>query len=170
MVDSPPPSPPPPPPPSPSDRGIGDGSGLGPAKSKKGGGFKTSSKKTSKKATKSSGDLDSDPLVSGTVRIKSLDVTGGLSQGAVRNIVDRWLRRIGFCYDSALWRNSSLKGTMALRLVIEPSGKVESASYLQPLTMDSTMRGCVQRDARRLQFDAASEESVVDIILQLSTN
>lgn len=76
-------------------------------------------------------------------------VTGGLSQEAIRRVVQRHLPEVRFCYEQGLQSNPSLEGRVSVRWIISPAGSVQSAaigsSDLRSAPVESCIASAVQR-------------------------
>ncbi|MCA9671557.1 MAG: AgmX/PglI C-terminal domain-containing protein [Myxococcales bacterium] len=92
----------------------------------------------------------------------SARVRGSLSKPVIRRIVRRHLNIIRYCYQRQLMRNPTLQGSVWLRFVIAPSGRVASARVEARSTLkDLRVRSCIARSARRWLFPRPAGGGIV---------
>ena len=83
--------------------------------------------------------------------------TGGtLSRYQIRSTIQRHLSRVKLCYSRALLgAQPSLHGRVVVQFVIEPSGRVSTATardYMRPKGAGTSMVSCITREVRKWRF------------------
>lgn len=92
--------------------------------------------------------------------VVKLEGASGDLDGLTRDDVDRVVKsRAGIlraCYRRAWLKDSSLEGKLVINLVIDPDGKVSSASAVAAKSTlhDAAVEGCVTRQILKLKFPA----------------
>ena len=81
-------------------------------------------------------------------------ISGGLSQQEVQRVIRANLNQIRHCYESLLQRSPSAQGKIKVKFVVNPGGRVGSASIVSSSISDSVMRGCVTGKVKRWKFPA----------------
>ncbi|MFO0625582.1 MAG: AgmX/PglI C-terminal domain-containing protein [Polyangiales bacterium] len=88
------------------------------------------------------------------VRLSASTVVGPLSPEAVRRVALRNLGQVRHCYERALANNPSLRGSVAVRLSIAPTGAVSGATVTGNTLPDASVSVCAAAAGRRWTFPA----------------
>lgn len=79
-------------------------------------------------------------------------VEGGLTRDQVKEVIDRNMGQIRYCYEKHLQTETSLKGRVAVNFVIGASGRVSTA-HIQHSSVDSSkLEGCLVSRLKGFQF------------------
>lgn len=79
-------------------------------------------------------------------------VEGGLTHDQVKEVIDRNIGQIRYCYEKNLQTEASLKGRVAVNFVIGASGRVSTA-HIQHSSVDSSkLEGCLVSRLKGFQF------------------
>jgi hypothetical protein len=113
--------------------GNGPGDGIGP-----GGGSSLSPRGRKPRAVKM--------IETGT------DVTGGLPRETVKRIIRANFPRFRACYEQGLKKDPGLRGTVAVRFIVDTTGAVESAGLSGGTLSDAQVSSCVLGVYRTLSF------------------
>lgn len=82
-------------------------------------------------------------------------VSAGLSSEIVRRVVRRHVSELRQCYEPELSNDADLEGRLVLEMVIDPQGRVSSASVADSSTLtNSAVQTCVAHGAARWAFPA----------------
>jgi hypothetical protein len=84
-------------------------------------------------------------------RVAAKRSTGRLPPEAVR-VVRRYLGRMRFCYESGRRTNPGLKGTVVVKLVVDPSGAVTTAADGGSDIANQAVVSCVVETFKRMSF------------------
>lgn len=79
-------------------------------------------------------------------------VSGGLTMQEVQAVIRANLNQIRHCYEQLLQRSPSANGKIKVKFVVDPNGRVSSASILSSTISDSVMTGCVTGHVSRWSF------------------
>jgi len=90
-------------------------------------------------------------------------VTGGLSQEAIRRVVQRHLPEVRFCYEQGLQSNPSLEGRVSVRWIITPAGGVQSAAIGSSDLRNGGVESCIASAVQRWTFPAPDGGGMVGV-------
>jgi len=88
------------------------------------------------------------------------EVTGKLPPAVVRRILRANFPRLRMCYEQGLKRDPGLKGTVALRFVINTKGEIESSAVAGGTLTDPAVASCANAVVRTLSFPQPEEGKV----------
>ena len=84
----------------------------------------------------------------------SVDVAGGLAKDQIRRVIRRNRAQVRHCYEQGLRLRPDLQGRIAVRFVVDPSGRVSAVSAVaNELTPE--VGACVLGKVRGWSFPAA---------------
>jgi hypothetical protein len=86
------------------------------------------------------------------VRFGKVVVGDGIPAEVVRRILRQNYGRFRLCYEAGLKRNAELRGSVALRFVIEVNGSLSNVSAEGSTVPDREVVGCVVKAVRGLSF------------------
>jgi len=81
----------------------------------------------------------------------------GLSPGQISRVVMSRMGAFRACYESAVARDPSLKGSVTVGFSVEPGGSVSAASIGSSSLGNGRVEGCIQRVFTRLKFPTADK-------------
>lgn len=87
----------------------------------------------------------------------------GLPQEVIQRVVRSSLGRIRLCYESAMTKDPTLQGKVAVKFVIDGQGSVQSATAEDATITDATMVSCVVGTVKALSFPAPEKAGVMVI-------
>lgn len=90
-------------------------------------------------------------------------VTGGLSQEAIRRVVQRHLPEVRFCYEQGLQSNPGLEGRVSVRWIISPAGGVQSAAIGSSDLRNGAVESCIASAVQRWTFPAPDGGGMVGV-------
>jgi len=80
------------------------------------------------------------------------EVSGGLDPDQIREVIQRNLGQILYCYEQGLQRQPALSGRMGVRFVINPQGRVSMASVSASSLRSNPVESCIVSKIRSFQF------------------
>jgi Ca-activated chloride channel family protein len=92
------------------------------------------------------------PSEKSQIKIRKVMVTEGLSENAVRNVIERDMAAINTCYKQGSRQGSRPKGKVAFSLVIGPDGRVKKAHIEKGKEKCKGFEQCVVRWLKTLKF------------------
>jgi hypothetical protein len=90
-------------------------------------------------------------------------IQGGLSQEAIKRVLDRAQSQLRYCYEKELQRLPDLNGKVTVKFVIGGTGGVNEANVQLTTLSNTNAEECMLRVFRRLKFPAPSGGGVVDV-------
>jgi pSer/pThr/pTyr-binding forkhead associated (FHA) protein len=90
-------------------------------------------------------------------------IAGGLSQEAIKRVLDRAQSQLRYCYEKELQRLPDLNGKVTVKFVIGGTGGVNEANVSLTTLSNTNAEECMLRVFRRLKFPAPSGGGVVDV-------
>lgn len=81
----------------------------------------------------------------------------GLGPGAISRVVMSRMGAFRACYESALARDPTMRGTVTVAWSIDPSGSVSAANVASSSLDNARVEGCLLRQVRRLKFPSADK-------------
>ncbi|MDP6945141.1 MAG: AgmX/PglI C-terminal domain-containing protein, partial [Myxococcota bacterium] len=96
-----------------------------------------------------------------TIALGEGKVKGGCDADAVREIIEKRMPPMRYCYVKGMKRNASLAGDLTLRWTITADGRVEQAAVTADSVGDDALSDCVQKNVRRWRFPRSPDDSCV---------
>lgn len=91
------------------------------------------------------------------------DRRGALSADVIRTTVRANQHRVQACYETALARRSTLRGTVTVRFIIQPDGTVSTATVLSDTAGDARLRACIAASVATWRFPAPDGGGLVSV-------
>lgn len=102
-----------------------------------------------------------------SVRISTPTVSGRIAPEVIQRIVRQSFGRFRLCYENGLRSNPNLQGRVAVRFIIDRSGRVTSASNAGSDLPDSAVVSCVTRSFSGMSFPEP-ENGIVSVTYPIS--
>ncbi len=99
-----------------------------------------------------------------SVQLDALRVSGGLSQDAVRRVIEANMARIRACSDAR-----AATGTVGLQLTIDAGGRVSESTVDGASLPSSSARACVSRAVGQLRFPVGATASAAHVDIGFSS-
>ncbi len=90
-------------------------------------------------------------------------VSGGLSQEAIKRVLDRAQSQLRYCYEKELQRVPDLNGKVTAKFTIGGTGSVVDASVATSTLQNASAEECMLRVFRRLRFPNPAGGGMVDV-------
>jgi Ca-activated chloride channel family protein len=94
---------------------------------------------------------------------EEMTVSGGLSREAVVETVRRHLPEMEKCYEIALQRDSSLKGGMILKFVLDAEGTVQKVQIISSEMASTDLEACLKERLKTWKFPSLTEGSTAEV-------
>lgn len=88
------------------------------------------------------------------VQTASFTSQGSLSADAIRDVVQRQIRGVTFCYERQLANKPDLQGKVVIRFTIGEDGSVTAMEVEDTTLNDTEVEGCILQRVRRWRFPA----------------
>ncbi|MFK7998133.1 MAG: TonB family protein, partial [Polyangiales bacterium] len=88
-------------------------------------------------------------------------VRGSLSKEVIRNVIQRHINEVRYCYERALHDAPDLEGRVTVRFIIAGNGTVRSATAQTPPPGFAQVAACVVQRMRRWRFPAPAGGGIV---------
>ncbi|MDB4980422.1 MAG: Glycine-rich cell wall structural protein 1 precursor [Myxococcales bacterium] len=88
---------------------------------------------------------------------------GGLSKAEIAGAVKAHLMSVKACYERALAKNATLKGTVVLAWNVEPNGHVSAARVASSTMNSSEVENCIVDEVARWTFPTSSGKTHVNV-------
>ncbi|MCG8553872.1 MAG: TonB family protein [Proteobacteria bacterium] len=95
------------------------------------------------------------------IRTGRADVRGSLSKEVIRRIIRRHINEVRFCYEQELNMRPDLKGRVAVKFIISPTGAVQSAVVAKSSLGNARAENCIAKAVRRWTFPAPEGGGIV---------
>ena len=90
-------------------------------------------------------------------------ISGSLTRGETRSVIQAGLNQIRHCYERLLQRSPNASGRVKVRFVIGVNGRVTSAKVVSSTISDGRMRKCILGVVRRWKFPKPRGGGSVDV-------
>lgn len=87
-------------------------------------------------------------------------IQGGLDADAVRNVVNRHIKSVQFCYNNNLVRRPDMKGKVTVDIVLNANGGVNDVRVKDSTLGDADTETCIVDKVKRWQFPAPTQAPV----------
>ncbi|MBC8044532.1 MAG: AgmX/PglI C-terminal domain-containing protein [Rhizobacter sp.] len=94
------------------------------------------------------------------IRNTKVSSEGGRSADEIKRVFSRYENAILECYSQAKGRNSDLRGSMTVSILIRPDGGVANARVVSSSIKDEGMERCVTVKLKRMTFNAVSVQEM----------
>ncbi len=91
------------------------------------------------------------------VRPARVDVRGSLSKEVIRRVIRRHLNEVRYCYELELIQRPDVRGRVAVKFMIAPTGKVRSAAVVGDNLGSYRMERCLLEAVQRWQFPSVPD-------------
>lgn len=91
-------------------------------------------------------------------------VEGGLDPDQVQAVVERNQGQMVYCYEKAMQSKPNLKGRVAVRFVVSPSGSVSVANIAQSSVNSSQIESCILSKMRAWRFPRPKGNVAVNVV------
>ncbi len=95
-----------------------------------------------------------------SIQTGEFDTSGSLSADAIRQVVQKNLKKIKLCYNRELSKNPDLKGKIEVSFDIGPDGKVKNYKIKSSSMKNKTVEDCMLKRIRRFKFPKPEKGSV----------
>jgi Ca-activated chloride channel family protein len=86
------------------------------------------------------------------IKLSKVLVTEGLSENAVRNVIERDMPAMNTCYKQGLWHGCAPKGQLVFTLVVGPDGRVRKVQMKSGKEAEKGFAQCVIKRLKTLKF------------------
>ena len=100
-------------------------------------------------------------------RLVSVDVEGDLSESRVEKIAKKSMPRMRPCFSKVAKGDSRSPGSLQLRLLVMPSGKVIGATTERPIGSHLKLRRCIQNKVMDIRFPRSKRKAYTTVRLVL---
>jgi len=90
-----------------------------------------------------------------------MDIDGSLDSSAVKNVVNRNIKAIYFCYESELRLNPKLEGKVTVEFTIARTGTVTDARVISSTLHSAKVEGCMIKTIKRWRFPRPDDEAII---------
>ncbi|MCA9524466.1 MAG: TonB family protein [Myxococcales bacterium] len=88
---------------------------------------------------------------------------GDLPKEVIRRIMRKNYNAFRYCYEQELTRKVNLKGKIALKFTIDPTGRVISSGIAQSTMSNRNVEQCLVKAVRRIRFPAPKNGGIVQV-------
>ena len=95
------------------------------------------------------------------IRTGKADVRGSLSKEVIRRIIRRHINEVRFCYEQELNSRPDLKGRIAVKFIVSPTGAVQTAAVASSTMGNAKVEQCIAKAVGRWTFPAPDGGGIV---------